>query len=158
MPDAFQQMSSAYKTITIKRLCTKQHGDCATAIPGNIRHNATRYLGEIAGTDKSFKTFSAMPWGYRAMFVALYTYQRRYGLNTITGLIRRWAPSNENDTEAYIAAVSRDSGIQPTTWINTQHRDTMIPIVAAMSRVENGVSADISEVEAGWELFEKHKP
>ena len=110
--------------------------------PGNIRHNATRYLGEIAGTDKSFKTFSAMPWGYRAMFVALYTYQRRYGLNTITGLIRRWAPSNENDT----------------TWINTQHRDTMIPIVAAMSRVENGVSADISEVEAGWELFEKHKP
>ena len=126
--------------------------------PGNIRHNATRYLGEIAGTDKSFKTFSAMPWGYRAMFVALYTYQRRYGLNTITGLIRRWAPANENDTEAYIATVSRDSGIQPTTWINTQHRDTMIPIVAAMSRVENGVSADMSEVDAGWELFEKHKP
>ena len=92
------------------------------------------------------------------MFVALYTYQRRYGLNTITGLIRRWAPSNENDTDAYIATVSRDSGIQPTTWINTQHRDTMIPIVAAMSRVENGVSADMSEVDAGWELFEKHKP
>ena len=34
----------------------------------------------------------------------------------------------------------------------------MIPIVAAMSRVENGVSADMSEVDAGWELFEKHKP
>lgn len=92
------------------------------------------------------------------MFVALYTYQRRYGLNTITGVDPAVGPVQRKRYRAYIAAVSRDSRIQPTTWINTQHRDTMIPIVAAMSRVENGVSADISEVEAGWELFEKHKP
>jgi hypothetical protein len=30
----------------------------------------------------------------------------------------------------------------------------MVPIVAAMSEIENGKAAIISDVEAGWGLFE----
>lgn len=92
------------------------------------------------------------------MFVLLHTYQRRYGLNTITGLIRRWAPETENDTAAYIGAVSSRSGISPTEYVNTLYPDTMIAIVAAMSAVENGAEADMAQVREGWRLFEKHKP
>lgn len=92
------------------------------------------------------------------MFVLLHTYQRRYGLNTITGLIRRWAPKAENDTAAYIGAVSGRSGISATEYVNTLYPDTMIAIVAAMSAVENGVEADMAQVREGWRLFEKHKP
>lgn len=99
-----------------------------------------------------------MAWGYRAMFVLLYTYQRRYGLNTIEELIGRYAPQSENDTAAYIAAVSRQSGTPPDELINTLHGDLMIPIVGAMSRVENGVPAVMADVREGWNLFIKHRP
>jgi hypothetical protein len=34
----------------------------------------------------------------------------------------------------------------------------MIPVVAAMSRVENGRSAVLPDVEAGWTLYLQHKP
>ena len=34
----------------------------------------------------------------------------------------------------------------------------MVPVVAAMSRVENGVAAVIDDVNKGWELFQQHKP
>jgi len=29
----------------------------------------------------------------------------------------------------------------------------MVPIAAAISRVENGVAADMRQVERGWELY-----
>jgi hypothetical protein len=32
----------------------------------------------------------------------------------------------------------------------------MIPVVAAMSRVENGTPARMDEVRAGWDLFTKY--
>lgn len=126
--------------------------------PGNIRRSTTPYKGEIVGEDTAFKTFQAMQWGYRAMFVLLHTYQKRYGLNTIAGVIRRYAPANENNTEAYIATVARLSKMDANAGINTQHKATMIPIVAAMSRVENGVDAVPADVLEGWNLFEQHQP
>jgi hypothetical protein len=78
--------------------------------PLNIRHNADVFQGEIKGTDKSFKTFSSMPYGYRAAFVTLATYLSR-GWNTIEKIISHWAPPNENDTGSYVAAVEKWSGI-----------------------------------------------
>jgi hypothetical protein len=70
--------------------------------PLNIRHSADRFRGEIAGTDKSFKTFSSLAYGYRAAFVILGTYLSQ-GCNTIEKIISRWAPPAENDTESYIS-------------------------------------------------------
>lgn len=39
--------------------------------------------------------------------------------------------------------------------ITSTNRDTMIPFVAAMSRMENGVPANMPDVEEGWKLFIK---
>lgn len=123
--------------------------------PGNIRHSIARYQGEIQpSSDPAFKQFEALEWGYRAIFVTLDTYQRKHGLRTITEMIGRWAPPTENHTQAYIRAVARQAGIHPLREIDTHCRATMIPIVAAMSRVENGTSADRKALEKGWELFE----
>jgi hypothetical protein len=94
-----------------------------------------------------------MAYGYRAMFVLLHTYQRKYGLNTIASIISRYAPSVENHTEAYINAVAEASGVPATSHITTTNADVMVPIVVAMSKVENGVPAELSEVETGWKLF-----
>lgn len=122
--------------------------------PGNIRHSASRYRGEVRPSrDPSFKEFEAIEWGYRAIFVTLDTYRRKYGLNTIRGMISRWAPPNENHTEAYIRTVSDRTGIAPDAPLDTLSAPTMIPIVAAISEVENGVKADFQAIERGWELY-----
>ena len=124
--------------------------------PGNIRHSASRYRGEVRPSrDPSFKEFEAVEWGYRAIFVTLDTYRRKYGLQTIRGMITRWAPPIENHTEAYIRAVSDRTGIAPDMPLDTRSAQTMIPIVAAISAVENGAEADFRAVERGWELFVK---
>ena len=122
--------------------------------PGNIRKGNVVYQGEIVPSkDDAFRQFTTMAYGYRAMFVLLHTYQRKYGLNTIASIISRYAPSVENHTEAYISAVAEASGVPATSHITTTNADVMVPIVVAMSKVENGVPAELSEVEAGWKLF-----
>ena len=122
--------------------------------PGNIRINSIAYQGEVQPSrDKAFKEFSTMAHGYRAMFVVLHTYQRKYGLYTIEAMISRYAPTTENHTRGYIDAVAESSGVSATGRITTTTGDVMIPIVAAMSRVENGVPAVMADVEAGWNLF-----
>jgi hypothetical protein len=122
--------------------------------PGNIRKNNIVYQGEVVSSnDETFKQFTTMAYGYRAIFVVLHTYQRKYGINTIADIIVRYAPAIENHTTEYIRAVSEASGVPATIHITTTNSDIMIPIVSAMSRVENGVPAVMSEVEAGWKLF-----
>lgn len=121
--------------------------------PGNIRISNTRYLGEVDSTDSAFKQFKTMAHGYRAMFVLLHTYQKKYHLNTIADMISRYAPAVENHTKAYIDAVSEWSGVPATSRITTTNGDIMVPVVAAMSRVENGVFANMNDVVKGWDMF-----
>ena len=95
-----------------------------------------------------------MPWGYRAIFVLLlHTYRVRHGLRSIREMISRWAPPSENRTEAYIRAVSADTGIGPDEALETLDPATMVPVAAAISRVENGTAADPDEIRRGWKLF-----
>ncbi|MBR5595084.1 MAG: structural protein P5 [Alistipes sp.] len=123
--------------------------------PGNIRCSKTRYKGEkLRSRDSEFKEFESMAYGYRAMFVLLDTYSRRYGLCTIRQMLNRYAPPVENFTEGYIRFVSEKTGIAPDEIINTRAARDMVPVVAAMSQIENGVAAVMDDVHRGWELFE----
>ena len=121
--------------------------------PGNIRRSTVCYRGEATSSDKAFKAFESMAWGYRAMFVVLHTYRVRYGLSTIRAMIERYAPRSENDTDGYVEFVARHSGMDEKCELDTLSREHMVGIVAAMSCMENGKSAATKEVEAGWELF-----
>ena len=123
--------------------------------PGNIRQSKTRYKGERRPSrDSEFKEFESMAYGYRAMFVLLDTYSRRYGLCTIRQMLNRYAPPKENFTEGYIRFVSAKTGIAPDEIVNSRAARDMVPIVAAMSQIENGTPAVIADVHRGWELFE----
>lgn len=122
--------------------------------PGNIRRSGVRYLGEVTPSrDKEFKQFASMIYGYRAMFVLLDSYARRYGLRTIRTMLNRYAPPEENFTQGYIRFVANTSGIDADELIDTRSARDMIPIVAAMSEIENGVKPRMDEVEEGWQLF-----
>lgn len=122
--------------------------------PGNIRQSSVRYTGEVQPSkDGAFKQFQSMEYGYRAMFVLLHTYARKHGIDTIEKMISRYAPATENHTQKYIDVVSEWSGVPATSHLTTTNAEVMIPIVAAMSRVENGVEAVMAEVEKGWQMF-----
>lgn len=134
------------------------------ALPRGLRNNnplniektkgGNPWQGEIVPSkDSRFAQFTSIAYGYRAAFKLLNNYQRNYGIDTIRKMISRWAPSNENHTEAYVKAVSDRSGVPADGRITTTNHDVMVPVVAAMSFVENGVEANIADVEAGWKLF-----
>lgn len=123
--------------------------------PGNIRQSSVRYEGEIQPShDAEFKEFSSMAYGYRAMFVLLDSYRSKYGLCTIREMLNRYAPPTENFTDGYVRFVSTRTGIAPDEIVNTRAARDMIPIVSAMSQIENGIPANLSDVETGWRLFE----
>jgi hypothetical protein len=124
--------------------------------PLNIRHNADVFQGEIKGTDKSFKTFSTMPYGYRAAFVTLGTYLSR-SWNTIEKIVSHWAPPTENNTQAYVSAVEKYSGVPKDKQLTATDGADYVLIVTAMSAVENGRNADILEIQAGFNLQSKIK-
>ena len=122
--------------------------------PGNIRRSKVRYKGEVhPSRDPEFKEFSSIAYGYRAMFVLLDTYRSRYGLTTIRQMLNRYAPPEENFTEGYVRFVADYSGVMPDEAVDTRAEMDMIPIVAAMSKIENGVAANLADVEEGWRLF-----
>lgn len=122
--------------------------------PGNIRHDGTRWQGErVPSTDPAFKQFTSMAYGYRAMFRLLTNYARLHDCRTIRKMIGRWAPPSENDTTAYIATVSRLTGIAPDQPIDITSPNQMCNLVAAMSQVENGIRAVTADVRSGWSLL-----
>lgn len=103
--------------------------------PGNIRRGS-KWLGMSAvQDDKDFVKFDSPAYGIRALSRTLDTYRDKYGLNTVRGIIRRWAPPNENDTEAYITTVARIVGVHPDFELGAQHRPSLI---AAIIKHENG--------------------
>lgn len=122
--------------------------------PGNIRKNNLKYDGEICpSADDQFKQFKEMAYGYRAIYVILYTYQKKYGLTTIEQFIMRYAPPVENHSGQYIKNVCKWSGHGRLTPLNALTKSDMMPLVAAISRMENGCEADSVALHRGWQLF-----
>lgn len=125
---------------------------------GNIRltfdknGKQTFWKGEIQGTDKAFKTFKDAAYGYRAIFALLKEYISK-GYNTIDKIINRYAPSSENNTNAYISTVCKRSGIVKDAKIAASDLVTLSKIVSAISFVENGISANEVDIENGKKLL-----
>lgn len=125
---------------------------------GNIRISKTVYKGEVVpSTDTAFKQFKTRGWGYRAIFVLLESYSKK-GFKTIRQMISRYAPENENHTEKYISYVAQSAVVSPDEVLDVKNKNTMILVVCAISKMENGVPANINDVLEGWELYQKHRP
>lgn len=122
--------------------------------PLNIRHSSSKWQGMARDqTDPQFVQFTANVWGYRAAFKLLRNYYIRHNLRTIRQLISRWAPGNENNTDGYIATVSRMAQISPNHLLAYNDANAWIAIVTAMAYVENGAMPRRCEVCEGWRLL-----
>lgn len=120
--------------------------------PLNIRIGNS-WKGEVENpTDKTFEQFTQMEYGLRAGFCLLRRYISHYHLNTISDVIKRWAPANENNTENYIKRVSLEVGLSPYEPIRFEDKETMCKIVNAMVFVENGQRVDMGLIERGYDI------
>ncbi|NSX04822.1 structural protein [Cupriavidus gilardii] len=117
--------------------------------PGNIRWG-DGWQGLVAPhmrTDKAFCQFTEPTYGIRAICRILLNYGSKEGIpgvgqpriDTVREIISRWAPPNENDTEAYIRSVARALDVDPNDHIDTSDPAVMRVLVVAIIRHENGV-------------------
>lgn len=125
--------------------------------PGNIRNNAkVKWQGEVDPQNKKdfvFEEFKDCISGYRALLKLLRNYNKLYGCFTIADYIRRWAPENENNTSGYITRVCKEMQV-PTSFVpDPDNKSVMVAFAAAISQVENGVPACVSEIESGWDAL-----
>lgn len=105
--------------------------------PGNIEAGADRWDGQT-GSDGRFATFDTPEAGIRALAKTLITYQEKHGLNTVEGIVNRWAPPKENNTGAYVRAVADAIGLEPTTPLNLRDASTLQKLAGAIIHHENG--------------------
>ena len=132
--------------------------------PLNIRHSASRWQGVRAEqTDTAFVQFVSMAMGYRAAWRTLETYHKRFEAKrmafTPRNIIYRWAPPEENDSEAYLRTVCRLANlagnaplVRPSRAYDRTDKEKLINLLAAMTCVENGemmTSVDREEIRRG---------
>ncbi len=100
----------------------------------NIRKSGDKWKGAV-GDDGEFVRFSSASLGVRAAARILKNYRDKYGLNTVSGIINRWAPPSENDTNSYIESVAKKTHVD----INQVLGDSDYPnLIRAMIYHENG--------------------
>jgi hypothetical protein len=109
--------------------------------PGNIDYNpANNWQGQLK-VDKTieprFCRFDTPENGIRALGKLLQTYQSKYGLTTVEGIINRWAPSVENNTKAYVRSVEKTIGSIPGATITLKDPRTLGLFIKAIIRHEN---------------------
>lgn len=125
--------------------------------PGNIRQSDTKWQGESErDLDSAFEEFESMVYGYRALIKTLQTYIAN-GYNTIEKIISRWAPPIENDTEAYINAVVKKVAIVRTQSFGSNDWDKLRLMALAISKHENGINANESEVDEAIAMIQGTK-
>ena len=107
--------------------------------PGNIRHTAVYWQGEVTPPGDTFCSFLSLELGCRAMLKLLRRYINIKKLNTVRKIIAVWAPPAENNTAAYIDYVARTLDVHPDDTL-CANRDTLIALADAMTRVEHGKS------------------
>jgi hypothetical protein len=127
--------------------------------PGNIRRSSTHWQGmSSTQSDTSFITFDTPEHGIRAMTRIILNYQQNHQLNTVDGIVNRWAPPTENNTVAYVNAVARNVGVTPSTPIDLQANPQILSrLVNAIILHENGSNPyDPEVVSRGVQLRRVH--
>jgi hypothetical protein len=111
--------------------------------PGNLDYSkANNWQGqlgiEVGVPNPRFARFDTPENGIRALAKTLRTYHNKHGLNTIKGIINRWAPPVENDTGSYAMAVARKIGVNETDPVDVNSDKILRPLVEAIIQHENG--------------------
>lgn len=89
--------------------------------------------GARLGANGRYAAFDTPDAGYQVMGKVLDTYQNKHGLNTVSGIVNRWAPSNvdNNSTSTYTKKVAAALGIDPNAPISPEQRPALMRAMAS---------------------------
>ena len=106
--------------------------------PANLRDSGAPWQGKTGTSDKGFVKFDTLESGGRAGAINLVNQARVHGIDTVEGLITKYAPKNENDTEAYETFVAKQLGVGKKEKIDLTNPDVATKAYDAILRVEQG--------------------
>ena len=113
--------------------------------PGNIRPSNLKGFKEYPTLEDGFKDQLELLRRYITKGHSATKATERLGLtnkplDSINKILNVWAPTEDsNDTNSYVTAVSKMTGIDPNARIDPNDKNTMMSIAAAMTRVEHGI-------------------
>ena len=127
--------------------------------PGNIRPDKAYTWQGSTGEAGGFVQFSSPEAGIRALTLNLLSYDQQ-GINTVQGIINRWAPPSENKTGSYVNQVAKDLGVKPTDQLNVKDANVMRQLVDSIIKFENGKNPyDARTIDTGIALgFNRESP
>lgn len=115
--------------------------------PGNIR-----FAGQntAIGVDaQGFAIFPTLADGIREANRQLNLFNSR-GINTIRSIVSKWAPKNENNTAAYIAAVAKRMGVSADQQLTAADRQRLLQAIFSQEQGKGRVTdAQISSALTG---------
>jgi len=85
-----------------------------------------------------FCRFTSPIYGIRAMALLVRNYYRSCRARTIRGVLGIYAPASENNLGAYVASVSKRSGLPPDVPMNFNAAPTLEKLIPAMIHHESG--------------------
>ena len=106
--------------------------------PGNLTDTAIDWDGETGlNLDPNFEEFTTPEYGIRAIGKLLLNYQKIHGIDTVTGVVSRYAPNTENPTADYIDFVCNETGLKADEPISIHAH--LFPLVKAIIKFEMGI-------------------
>lgn len=96
--------------------------------PGN-----DKWLGQIGEDEEKHAIFSDAAYSIRAGYILISNYEKKYGLNTVRGIVCRFAEGNQ---KSYINFVCKRLGIGPDEAFNVKER--LPELLKAMVQFETG--------------------
>ena len=105
-------------------------------------------------TDPELYQFCNPVYGYRAAFITIRTLVLKKHRNTVAKLLTEWDPDAEGgDQQLYTARVCALTGLLPHDILNPLDANQMIPLVGAISRIENNEHPRMFDIVAAWRIY-----
>lgn len=129
MSDDFGTLSTNIDQIKKADKASAQPSDTPKNNPGNIRP---------VGATTGFMSYPDQQTGVHAISDNLLAYQDQHGINTLSGIVSRWAPPSENPTSALIQNASKITGFAPDQQLDLHDPATRAKVIEATIRNEHG--------------------
>jgi hypothetical protein len=107
---------------------------------GRARNNLERHNPggmRAPGQSTGFRSFPSDEAGVQAIARQLMIYQNRDHLDTISGIVSKYAPSMENDVKAYVGDISKLTGYGPSQHLNLSDPEVLSKLVSAITKHEH---------------------
>lgn len=100
--------------------------------------NGQQWNGQTGVDQSGYAVFATPEDGARAAATNLHSYATKHGIDTVAGVISRWAPAQSNNTPAYVSYVAQGMGVDPNQKLNMADPAVQRGLLSGIFHFENG--------------------